>query len=333
MKIYPGIGQCFALAICCLFPLIAGCSNSAEKPEGTSGVAKSASSDLENTTENSTNAKKESATEPVSVNTSSQPDAPKPEKDTPKKIKVSTEPDINEPEFHEALLAASEDYLRYGMVNSIALAAPEECRADDATAPKPLMSESDHESSHGKKLYFLFAKEIGHYVNPEGKPAPVGQVVVKESWTSSPSNPAARNLINHASGNRVNPRAKVGDKTLEIGQRKNFFVMTKLAEDTPKTDQGWVYGVVDSDTRKVIASGKVASCMSCHVEGETNDRLFGSKLFSFEETIVSEVEMPAPDSKQKAAPKKKDAPKKAAPKKDAEKKPSKGSESKKEATD
>ena len=61
---------------------------------------------------------------------------------------------------------------------------------------------------------------------------------------------------------------------MEIGARKNFFVMTKLAKDTPLTDEGWVYGIVDSDTRKVIASGKVASCIYCHKDAN-NDRMFG----------------------------------------------------------
>ena len=244
---------------------------------------------------------------------STKPGAAKPPEKAPKKIVVSTEPDVNEPEFHEALLAATNDYLHFGMVNSIALPAPKDCAPDGA--PQPLMSESEHESSHGNKLYFLFAKEIGHYVNHEGKPAPVGQVVVKESWTSSPSHPGARNLVNHASGNRINPRAKVGGKTLEIGQRQNFFVMTKLAVDTPKTDQGWVYGVVDADTREVIGSGKIASCMSCHVEEGTNDRLFGSKYVSFKETIVSEVEVPAAgSSKKEEAPDVGEAPKEKAKK-------------------
>jgi len=75
--------------------------------------------------------------------------------------------------------------------------------------------------------------------------------------------------------------------------------MTKLAADTPKTDKGWVYGVVDADTREVIGAGKIASCMSCHVQEGTNDRLFGSKHVSFKETIVSKFEVPAAGSTQK----------------------------------
>lgn len=210
-----------------------------------------------------------------------------PEKARPKKRIKPSEPDVNEPEFHEALTTAIDEYLRYGMVNAIALPAPELCRSVGPTEPRPLMSQSEDDSSHGQKLYFLFAKDISHYMGQESTPAPVGQTIVKESWTSIESNPNARNLRNHASGNRINPRANVGGKTLELGARKNFFVMTKLAKDTPKTDEGWVYGVVDSDTRKVISSGRVASCMYCHKDAN-NDRMFGPSESIFPQTIISE---------------------------------------------
>ena len=309
----------FSLASCGLALFSLGCSNSEEsgssphakssKPDATAPAASTEKSNppskstIVAANEEATNSKRGSDVEPKN--------APK----APKKTVVSTEPDINEPEFHEVLTKATEEYLQYGMVNSIALAAPTLCAPPSLASPKPFMSESEHESSHGKKLYFLFAKEIGHYVKPDDEPAPVGQVIVKESWTSSKSNPAARNLVNHASGNRVSPRAKVGDTMLEIGQRQNFFVMAKLAKDTPKTDQGWVYGVVDAETRKVVASGKVASCMSCHVEA-ANDRLFGSKHISFEETVtkVEESNTQPSDQGSSKKPAETETPKKGTPK-------------------
>ncbi len=299
-----------------------GCSDngSGEKITGKTGdrLAKASDSDSANVpATKKVNTSATGAASSAGKATSKSDSNVEPEKvpqNSPKKIAVSTEPDINEPEFHDALSEAIDGYLLYGMVNSIVLPAPTDCRAPESDEPKPMISESEHEASHGNKLYFLFAKKIGHYVSPGGQPAPVGQVVVKESWTSSPANPSARNLIKHASGNRINPRVKVGDQTLEIGQRKNFFVMTKLAEDTPKTDQGWVYGVIDADSKEVLASGKIASCMSCHVEA-TNDRLFGSKhVIGLEETVI-DVEAPEPKAPKKEAPKK-EGPKKEEPKKE-----------------
>ncbi len=149
--------------------------------------------------------------------------------------------------------------------------------APGSEAPQPTMSTSDHESTHGKKLYFLFAKEIAHYLDQDGSDSPIGQTVVKESWTSKSAHPDARNLRNHACGIRINPRVTLGEKTLEIGIRKELFVMMKLEKDTPGTDEGWVYGVVTPDGEQVLSAGKAASCMECHVDAK-HDRLFGPVL-------------------------------------------------------
>jgi len=190
-------------------------------------------------------------------------------------------PVVNNPDFHESLVEATEAYLRYPMVNSVAEVAPADCAAPFDPEAKPKLSHSDDESSHGNKLYYLFAKDITHYLAPNDHDAPVGQTLVKESWTSKTSNPDARNLRNHASGNRINPRVDLDGKILEIGKRNDLFVMMKLDPKTAGTDQGWVYGVVDPDTKKVTASGKVASCMECH-ESAKHDRLFGADLAGLE---------------------------------------------------
>lgn len=206
-----------------------------------------------------------------------------PEDSSPKGQDKSTEkspdkpiddaPAVNDPAFHAGLTEAIDSYLQFPMANSVALVAPADC-APPSDDPRPMMSNSDHESTHGQKLYYLFVKNITHYLSQDGSPSPEGQILVKESWTSKASNPGARNLRNHASGLRINPRVTVGDDTIEIGKRKDLFVMMKLAPDTDNTDNGWVYGVVDPNSQEVTASGKVASCMRCH-EDAKNDRLFG----------------------------------------------------------
>jgi len=240
-----------------------GCSNDPEvgktqpKPEKTSEVTSKKESPEKTTGEKAP--EKKEKTKP----------APEPKKEKPKV------PDVNDPAFHKDLLTAVDEYLRWGMANVVAMPAPRACAPATPPEPKPLYSKSDDEDSHGQKLYFLFAKDIAHYFDTESdSKSPVGQTIMKEAWTSKEASPQARNMRNHASGNRINPRAKVGDKVLEIGQRNNFFIMTKLDEDTPNTDQGWVYGVVDSDTKKVLAAGAVASCMNCHTDAK-KDRLFG----------------------------------------------------------
>ena len=49
--------------------------------------------------------------------------------------------------------------------------------------------------------------------------------------------------------------------------------MTKVgAKDG--ADDGWVYGTVAVDG-SVTSAGRVASCMGCHDESATHERLFG----------------------------------------------------------
>lgn len=200
----------------------------------------------------------------------------------PKKETASI-PDINDEAFHKDLVDAANDYLSYGMViDHDELTAPNIGIADCAPAiapsnPSPSVSQSDDESTHGQKLYFLFASDIAHYMNQDGTKTPVGQTIVKEAWESQPGSSDARNVRNHSSGHRINPRATVNGQTLEIAKRSNLFIMKKLDPQTAGTDAGWVYGIVEADSKKVIASGNVASCASCHADAK-NDRQFGPKI-------------------------------------------------------
>ena len=201
----------------------------------------------------------------------------KPEIDTPKPVAPAVpakppEPDVNDAQFHAAIEAAAEEYLQFAIVNTAAKVAPELCRNTSDFTPNARMSQADSESVHGQKLYFLFAKDSGHYLNPDDSESPVGQILVKESWTAVPGNPDARNLRNHVSGNRVNPRVTVDGETLKLGKRKDLFVMLKQDPKTEATDDGWVYGVIDPKSYEIKSSGAVASCIACH-EGE-KDRLF-----------------------------------------------------------
>jgi len=185
------------------------------------------------------------------------------------------EPDVNDAQFHSAIQAAAEEYLQFAIVNTGSAGPPASGAAEGELIleePVARMSQAESEAGHGQKLYFLFAKDSGHYLNPDGSESPVGQVLVTESWTAVPGNAGARNLRNHASGNRVNPRVTVDGETLKLGKREDLFVMLKQAPKNKATDGGWVYGVIDPKSYKVKAAGAVASCVACH-EGQ-KDRLF-----------------------------------------------------------
>ena len=188
--------------------------------------------------------------------------------------------DVNDPQFHPAIKAAAEQYLQFAMVNTTGSDASVSTDSDTESFiledPAAKMSQaeanSDSGHGHGQKLYFLFAKDIGHYVNPDGTASPVGQALVMESWTAVPGNPDARNLRSHASGNRVNPRVTVNGETVKLGQRRDLFVMLKQDSKADATDEGWVYGMVDPQSHVVKSAGAVASCIVCHEEKQ--DRLF-----------------------------------------------------------
>ncbi len=163
---------------------------------------------------------------------------------------------INDPEFHARLLQIAREYKDYGQVNKQLRIAPTLCKAP--FIPPPFLSSSKDESTHGKKVYYLYANPSDSYLalnmekTDEKFRAKAGQVIVKESFVAE----------------------KAPKGTLLAGERKGLFILFKMEPETPKTDRGWVYGTVAPDGKTVTSAGKVTSCMNCHQEAP-HDRLFG----------------------------------------------------------
>jgi hypothetical protein len=197
--------------------------------------------------------------------------------------------DASEPQskFASKLLDGVKDYERFGRVDDEARWAPFLCR--QPLPAKAWFSKSDDADTHGQKLYSLFAKDRKAYISRPSKPAPLGQIIVKESWipeevkskeekeavlkdpfripASTKRSPA--NIFDHFS-----PYAGKDGKIFKASKKAGLFVMMKLDPKTPDTDMGWVYGTVSADAKTVTAAGKIATCMECHVKAK-NDRLFG----------------------------------------------------------
>ena len=133
-------------------------------------------------------------------------------------------------------------YPSYGRVDDVQRRAPTDCRAPEPAPPR--LSASRDPETHGRKLYFLFARNHEAYRMVRELPQPVGQVLVKESWV--PGKPMTRGPL---------------------------FVMMKTGD--ADSDEGWIYATMSPDGRSVTASGKLASCMECHRSERTKDRLFG----------------------------------------------------------
>jgi hypothetical protein len=78
--------------------------------------------------------------------------------------------------FEEQVLEIAATYTAWGRVDDELRWAPWLCRAPYPGIARP--SKSDDESTHGRKLYSVFAKN--HAAYPDGPQD--GQVVVKQSW-------------------------------------------------------------------------------------------------------------------------------------------------------
>lgn len=185
---------------------------------------------------------------------------------TPDKKDVKGGATVNSKAFHKQLLDIAKKYKRsYTEMNPRPNWSPTMCRIPPTQA---LYSKSKETKTHGQKLYYLFAsnpKDYGAY--KRGAKVPQGQAIVKESWTPVEVKKGAKKTM------RV-PAEKDGKKYV-TGKQKDLYIMLKVDPKTPDTDQGWIYGTVTADGKTVTSSGRVQSCMKCHVK--IKDRLFGLK--------------------------------------------------------
>lgn len=148
--------------------------------------------------------------------------------------------------------------------------APELCRMSPSVGR---ISASDDTDTHGRKLYYLYAKDRAAYIASKDHDQPVGQVVVKESW--KPVEVGVGEVVDELNktvdGHSI---AERDGKRWKPGERNGLFVMIKRASDEPGTDAGWIYATMSVDGSVVHESGRIASCMGCHDDG-TRDRMFG----------------------------------------------------------
>jgi hypothetical protein len=147
------------------------------------------------------------------------------------------------------LQAAAGEYAEYGKVDDLARWAPYLCKRPDP--PQLRLSASRDLGTHGRKLYFLFAKDREAYRLASKQDQPTGQVLVKESWIPSSESTSEKPVA---------------------GEKGPLFLMIKTGE--PDSDAGWIYATATPDGSTITARGKIASCMECHTAAR-RDRLFG----------------------------------------------------------
>lgn len=186
-----------------------------------------------------------------------------------------TPPVVNEKTFHERLLGIAAAYVEYGRIDDTSRWAPTLCRRPPPTSI--VHSKSADKATHGRKLYFLYAKDREAYVSPNLKqPYAIGTTIVKEAYLPElvPAKDVKALKAKPVPYSEAKMHADRDGKTYRATKVSGLFVMTKLAPKTDKTDGGWIYGTLTADGKKVTSAGKVGSCMGCHTRG-THDRLFG----------------------------------------------------------
>lgn len=213
-------------------------------------------------------------------------------------------------EMDPILLEIAREYKSYVRVSDQANWAPTLCMIP---APAGVLgSVSKDASTHGKKLYFLFARDEKDYSaigwstiveGPDAKPfaAAVGQVIVKESFkpveVADPKDipPVPKPDPNDPNRGLTRPRdlpetytRDAAGRVYHTGDAAGLFVMAKVAgTEKPGTDQGWIYATISPDLTRVTAMGRLESCMECHTKTK-RDRLFGPKWLQEQEARMKQ---------------------------------------------
>jgi len=176
------------------------------------------------------------------------------------------------------LLEIAREYLDYGRVDDGTRWSPLDCALRPSLAR---FSDSNDAATHGRKIYYLFARDRDAYVAGIDKTQPIGQVIVKEAWHPVPAPKGSNGVelprtptggidvpaIPTDRGGMHVPYAKQDGRIFTTGAKSGLFIMLKQAE-------GWVYATVAADGSRVLQAGRIASCIGCHRDAKP-DSLFG----------------------------------------------------------
>lgn len=171
------------------------------------------------------------------------------------------------------LLDVATNYKQYEQADGRKRMAPVLCAAPLPPIADRRLSRSEDEGTHGKKLYTLYAAKIDAITRTytgearfAGKQEPLtDQVIVKESWLAVPADKDDRPFDTVAAPD---------GKRYKAGARGPLFVMFQTDPKDPNSDEGWVYGTLTPDGKKITGIGRLENCMSCHQKAP-HGRLFG----------------------------------------------------------
>jgi hypothetical protein len=173
--------------------------------------------------------------------------------------------------YSARLLEIAAEYKNFQRVDQTVRWSPTRCYIP----PMPPKTEasislSKSEETHGRKLYFLYARYPSAYMTNiwglittenEAEPikAPLGQVLVKEAWE-----PVKVDVDQIVKSDKEQVYAQVGETKYHAGKKNGLYIMFKTKPGTPNTDDGWVYGTVSPDGNRITSVGLVKNCIQCH---------------------------------------------------------------------
>jgi hypothetical protein len=164
-----------------------------------------------------------------------------------------------------ALLDAARGYVEWGRVDDRNRWAPTLCAYSPST---PRMSQITNSLHHGRKLFYLFARDREAYVH--GGVQPDGQTIVKEAWhpraLQSDDSLDPRAGGQDRGGNFTRVAEFLGEKWV-ADRRMGLFLMHKSRGE-------WTYAVASADGSRLHERGRLATCHGCH-DAAGPDRLFG----------------------------------------------------------
>ena len=176
------------------------------------------------------------------------------------------------PAFEGELLRIAATYREYGRVDDQRPRwAPTNCNLPSPGAGR--FSESEDATTHGDKLYYLYARDGDAYRAGSTAMDAVGQVVVKEAWLPVECD-AEQDTPFATDPATALPFAQRDGKYYRPGGRLGLFVMFRIEPRAAGTDEGWVYGTVDAPGARVTAVGRLPRCIECHTDAP-HGRLFG----------------------------------------------------------
>lgn len=175
-------------------------------------------------------------------------------------------------DLHPLLREVAATYSRWALVDNTVGLAGADCTVGIRSGIR--LGTADRSAAHADKVFLLYAYDVAGYRRAVGavhedlgshrsepriaSRSDVLQVVVKESFAAVPRVPG--------------PGPESHEDAYSRGERTGLFVLAKLADAPPGTDEGWIYGTV-SPSGDVVDAGVIEPCVGCH--RQQPERLFG----------------------------------------------------------